>query len=518
MTAETNKAGPDVAGTDARQGLLAKCLDLRTGGPEVFLTPDDARRLGLRAHDRAAVRGAGGEARAAVNVWKGFLPVGQAGLSQELCDRIGAPTHVTVRRSTRPESVGIVRRKLDGERLTADEIRHVISDIASGTLTPIELTAWACGMQVHGMDQDETVACIKAMVGTGGRISFDVGPVVDVHSIGGVPGNKYAPIAVSIVAEHGIRIPKTSSRAITSACGTADFMEVLCPVEHDAKAIHDITERVGGTLAWGGGVSLAPADDAIIRVEYPLGLDPHSQLLASVLSKKLAVGAQKVLIDIPVGPGAKVASEADARSLARDFIATGSRLGLDVQVVVSQGDRPLGQCIGPALEAREALATLAGGGSDAVRDKGCTLAGRLLEMADVCSPGDGAQLAQETVKSGRALSRFRAILAAQGGNPDVQPDDIRIGASSVDVRAPRSAVITAVDIRALVQIARATGSPHDAGAGILTHVRPGDAVEEDQVLYTLYAHHDEAAAEAKQLARQLRPYHLMGGEVLDVVT
>ncbi|MBC7292746.1 MAG: thymidine phosphorylase, partial [Thermoleophilia bacterium] len=175
--------------------------------------------------------------------------------------------------------------------LSPEEIGDIISDIVNESLSAEEISAFVVAEHIRGMSMDEIVAMIHHMVETGDRLELDVDSIFDVHSIGGVPGNKYALITVPIAAAAGLVVPKTSSRAITSAAGTADVMEVLANVGFTLEEMRDIVKRVGAVLAWGGSVRLAPADDVLIRVERVLGLDPRCQLLASVMSKKMAVGA-----------------------------------------------------------------------------------------------------------------------------------------------------------------------------------------------------------------------------------
>jgi len=501
--------------------LAARAVDVHGGGPTLFLHPFDVHRMGLHAGESVRVTiGTLPDAPAIVNVSATLVQPGEAGLSGELVGRAGALTGqpVTLAVARRVTSVQWIRHKLDGGRLSPEQIQAVVRDIARGSFTHIEVTAWASALQVHGMDTDEVVAYVNAMVASGERIRFDTGPVMDVHSIGGVPGNKYAPIAVPIVACHGLKIPKTSSRAISSACGTADFMEVVTPVSLSSAEIKRITEEVGGVLAWGGGVQLAPADDAIIRVEYPLALDPKAQLLASVLSKKVAVGATDVLIDIPVGDGAKIPDEAAARALAHDFITVGQRVGLKVEVSLSKGSQPVGRTIGPLLEIREALQVLEGQTeAQAVIDKACTFAGRLLEMGGVAQPGRGKALANATLADGRALAKFRAIIGAQGGDPDVQSKNLNPGPLSIPLHTYDAGLVVGVHNPDLVQIARAAGCPRDQGAGLMLDCQPGDRVEAGGVLYTIYAEHQHRLDAAAELARKLRPFRIEGGEVMEIV-
>ena len=261
------------------------------------------------------------------------------------------------------------------------------------------------------------MALTRAMVDVGHRIKWPLSPVMDKHCVGGLPGNRTTLLVVPIVAACGVVMPKTSSRAITSPAGTADTMETLAPVTLDEATMRRVVEREGGCIAWGGSARLSPADDVLIRVERPLDLDSEAQLVASVLSKKAAVGSERVLIDVPVGPTAKVRSSAAARSLAASLVSVGAAIGLQVEVVETDGRQPVGRGIGPALEALDVMAVLHRR-SDApqdLRERALMLAGRLLEMAGRAAHGTGLALATRTLDSGLALAKFIAICEGQGG-------------------------------------------------------------------------------------------------------
>src|SRR3989344_4496891 len=177
------------------------------------------------------------------------------------------------------------------------------------------------------------------MCESGKVISWGNREVADKHSIGGIPNNRTTPIVVSICASHGILMPKTSSRAITSAAGTADVVEVLANVELSDKELKKVVLKTNACLVWGGSLGLAPADDKLIKIERALNLDPESQLLASILSKKLAAGSKFVLIDIPYGHGAKVSRE-EAAKLGRRFISLARKFRIKIKVVLTDGSHP----------------------------------------------------------------------------------------------------------------------------------------------------------------------------------
>ena len=522
----TNRSKPAEGAVDPSESepmrFRIQSLDFETGLPEVFLHPKDAEAYGIIPLDRVRVMPAGTNRGviAVVKLSSNAVEPGQVGASVELAVGLGMdlPGDVDLAPGPRPRSIEYIKRKLDGIELRPDEIQQVIHDISVKNLTDIELTAWAVGTYVHDMTLDEIVACVEAMVQSGETVQFNRGPVLDVHSIGGVPGNKYAPIAVSIVAANGLLIPKTSSRAISSACGTADFMEVVSPIEFSASDIKRIAESSGGTLAWGGGVNLAPADDEIIRVEYPLSIDPHAQLLASVMAKKKAVGAQHVVIDIPIGDGAKVADEETARKLARDFIAVGERLGMRVQCAITYGGQPIGRAIGPTLEIKEAIKVLEGADHpQSLIEKACSLSGILLELGGAASKGKGYQLAVSTLESGKAHAKFKEILKAQGADPNVKSEDLKPGRFEETILSPQHGYVETLDNKKLIRIARAAGSPRDKGAGIWLHQKKGRRVDVDEPLYTIYAEHEHRLKEAVSLANQLKPILLEGMVMEEIV-
>ena len=304
-------------------------INIDAGEHTVIMNEKDAKELGVRSLERVKVFTKEHTLTAIVETSREMIAEGEIGL---LCDTYEAvcpndEKEVDLLPAEKPESVESIKKKMEGNALTPPEIRAIIKDIVNHNLSDIELTAYIVANQVRGMNLDETTEMTKAMVETGETLEFDKGPIFDFHSIGGVPGNKVTLLVVPIIASAGLLIPKTSSRAISSAGGTADIFEVLCNVNLPKEKIKSITETVGGVICWGGSVNMAPADDIIIRVEYPLSIDPYAQVIASVMAKKKAVGANYFLLDIPTGPNTKVPDMKLARNYARDFIEVGRRLG-----------------------------------------------------------------------------------------------------------------------------------------------------------------------------------------------
>ena len=492
--------------------LKVKPLDMETGRNIVVLHEEDAEELGHFAGDRVKLTTDKFTISAIANTTRRMVQRGEMGTFMEVTEllKLTPGDTVTVALAPRPRSVYAIKKKMAGQQLSSEEIGTVIKDIVAGNLTATEITAFVVAEDIRGMTTSEIVSLTQHMVNTGDRIEFDVKPVLDVHSIGGVPGNKYALIVVPIVAAAGLTVPKTSSRAITSAAGTADVMEVLANVTLGLDEIKKIAERVGGVLAWGGAVRLAPADDIIIAAERMLGIDPRCQLLASVMSKKLAVGADHILIDIPTGPGTKVEHIEEARSLSHDFIDLGHKLGVQVESAVTYGGQPVGYAVGPALEAREALETLLGNGPGSLIEKAMSLAGVMLELGGVAPVGVGRQMAGEILSSGKAYQKMKEMIEAQGGNPDIKPDEIQIGSKKEVVTAPASGYITGIFNERINEIARTAGAPHDKGAGVRILMKEGRKVEKGDPLLEIYAEHEARLDEAIGVLKRRFPVKIEG--------
>lgn len=465
--------------------LIATPLRIEASKPIVVLSREDADEIGVKALERVEVSSGRSRAQAIVNVGEGIVERGEAGIHASLFRQMGISKgqSVDVVPADAPKSLVFIRKKLQGCQLSREEMRAVVQDVVQNRLSDVEMTAFVTALHNRGLSMDEATALSMSMAETGKRLAIGRKPVFDKHSIGGIPGDKTSMLVVPIVAAAGLTIPKTSSRAITAPAGTADRMECLAPVCHSMEEIARIVRKTSGCLVWGGAIDMAPADDAFIKIEYPLSIDPL--LLPSVMSKKKAAGASYLAIDIPTGRGAKTKTVGEAQALARQFITLGSNLGIKVSCSSTYGDQPLGHGIGPALEAREALETLIKGtGPPDLVEKACHLAGVLLRFSGV---RDGEAYARRILKSGRALAKMRQIIDAQGGDPGIKPSDIPVGGRHVKIEADRPGRVWWVNNGIISSIARAAGSPRDKGAGILLHRKIGDGVSKGDVLFEIYA-------------------------------
>ncbi|WP_347251456.1 thymidine phosphorylase family protein [Legionella sp.] len=397
-------------------------------------------------------------------------------------------------------SLEYVRSKIHGNALSAAEFKAVIQDIVAGKYSNIHLSSFVTACAGDHLSLREIIDLTQAMVQAGKQIAWNYSTVVDKHSIGGIPGNRTTPIIVAIVAAAGLIIPKTSSRAITSPSGTADTIETMTPVTLDLRQIRRVVEKEGGCMIWGGAIGISPADDMLIRVERVLDLDPEGQMIASVLSKKAAMGVTHVVLDVPVGSTAKIRSEQAFLRLKEYFAIVGKAMGMEVMVIKAHGTQPVGKGIGPALEAKDILAVLQNHASLSrdLKNKAIALAGAILEMGKKAQLGMGEHMAKQLIESGAAFKKFLAICEAQGGFKE--PPNASL---TYDIVATHKGQVIEIQNRQLAKVAKLAGAPNDTAAGIEFFSPLGIHVEPGDVLYRIHAVSKGALAYAVSYARAI---------------
>ncbi len=450
------------------------------------------RAEGFKALSKVEIRTNGQTILATLNVveGEGIVSCGELGLSKDAFAQMGVEDGhtATVSQAEPPESIGALHRKLNGERLEREDFQAIMKDVAEHHYSKIELTAFVVATNREELDREEVYYLTEAMIGVGRRLDWHEPLAVDKHCIGGLPGNRTSMLVVPIVAAHGMLCPKTSSRAITSPAGTADTMEVLANVELPIEQLQEIVRTHRGCLAWGGTANLSPADDVLISVERPLSLDSPGQMVASILSKKIAAGATHLVLDIPIGPTAKVRSMPDAQRLRRLFEYVAKRMKLTLDVVITDGRQPVGLGIGPVLEARDVMRVLENDprAPNDLRQKALRLAGRLIEADPDVRGGDGFAIARDILDSGRALTKMNDIIAAQGSKA-FDHNQPGLGALTYEVTAPQAGVVAGIDNLQLARIARFAGAPQVQNAGVDLLCKLGDVVAQDAVLYRVHA-------------------------------
>jgi thymidine phosphorylase len=482
----------------------------------VYLHRDCAavRAAGFQALSKVMVRANGKAISAVLNVVDDVAIVqpDELGLSEDAFARLnvvaGHPAQVSP--AEPPASLPALHRKIAGERLSRDDLHAIVRDVAQARYSKIELAAFVVATNGYDLERDEVLYLTEAMIDSGRRLDWQHavrgGPVVDKHCIGGIPGNRTSMLVVPIVTAHGMLCPKTSSRAITSPAGTADTMEMLAEVELPFERLQQIVRDTNGCLAWGGTAGLSPADDILISVERPLGIDSPGQMVASILSKKIAAGSTHLVLDIPVGPTAKVRSMPAAQRLRKLFEYVASMLNLHLDVMITDGSQPIGNGIGPVLEARDVMRVLRNepAAPADLREKALRLAGRVIEFDPDVRGGDGWRIARDILESGRALAQMEAIITAQGRRAELPA----LGALTHEVNAERQGSVGAIDNLRLARIARLAGAPQVSGAGVDLLRKVGDPVTAGQALYRIHARYPADLGFARDMATRDNGYAL----------
>lgn len=414
----------------------------------------------------------------------------------------------------RPESYDFIKRKITQKDYTfsKEETECIVNDIKSGRLSELEKSSFIFSQYFQEYKMDEIEHLCKSIAFSGETLNFPM-TTYDKHSLGGVPGNKVTLLIVPIIAAAGLPIPKTSSRAITSPSGTADTMEALgCRISFSSDEIKEIVKETGGCIVWGGALNLAPADDILIKeIEFPLGLNPRSMMMASIMAKKKALGIDFMVLDIPTGKGCKVTTMEDATKLSRAFGELGHRLGIQVECGITFGSLPVGHSIGPALEAREALTALIDPqhASTSLIEKSTALTGILLEMSGKAVRGQGQIMAKEILNSGKAYSKMKEIIEAQGGNPNMKVEDIPLGEYTCEFLAPSPGWPADIDNTVVTELAQMAGAPTDKGAGLHFIVKK-EAVKAGDVIFRIYSSSSKKIEKVESLIPKLKPITIEG--------
>jgi pyrimidine-nucleoside phosphorylase len=397
-------------------------------------------------------------------------------------------------------AVDIIIKKRDGLVLSHDEIDFFIQEYANERIPDYQAAAWAMAVLLKGMDAQETTDLTLAIARSGEVLDLSgvVDLAVDKHSTGGV-GDKTTLVVEPIVAACGLPVGKMSGRGLGFSGGTLDKMESIPGFRTDlsTEEFLDHLKRIGLVLT-GQTADLAPADGKLYGLRDVTGTVPSIPLIASsVMSKKIASGAQAILLDVKIGLGAFMETVAEGRLLAERMVAIGQLSGRRVIALLSDMNQPLGVAVGNSLELKEAIDTLKGGGPEDFREHCLEIAARMLLLGrKVSELEQGRRQAESALADGRAWEKFRTLVSAQGGDVAFIDDPSRLPTAAVTetVQAKRSGWLAQVHARVIGETAvelgagRARkGDPIDHGVGILVHHNVGDRVEERQILFTIYA-------------------------------
>lgn len=473
--------------------LRAKKLDFSSGGEPwvVVIQEKEADTFGIILGDLIEISWGDRKVVARAYYTRSKVKPGEIGLFREIWKNYKVRNNEPIALSilSRPPSIKAIQKKLLGKPLDYEEMHSIVRDIVDHKISPVETTYFVASSFLKEYSDQELYYLTRAMAETGETLKFPSNVVADKHSVGGLPGNRTTMVVVPIVASYGVFIPKTSSRSITSPSGTADTMEVLAPVDLSLKKITQVVKKNKGCIVWGGSFKLAPADDRVIQVSHPLGIEPYTKMLVSIMAKKVATGITHLVIDIPFGPTTKVPDKKIAWHIRNKFIYLSRRFGIKTEVVLTEAKEPIGRGIGPVLEARDVLRVLQQKDyrpTDLER-KSITLAGELLELCSTVRRGEGETASREAIATGRAWKKMQDIIHSQGGNPHVDSEDLTMAVKRHRVHAPFNGWIIFVNNKAIDDVARILGAPHEPQAGIYINKRIGQRVRQGERIFTLYA-------------------------------
>lgn len=474
----------------------AKIINISTGSlPVVILNRKDCEERDLHLNERVKITNPANNNSiiAVVDFYEKALPDESIALMSETTNalKIKDGQYVMLSREESPIALKYIKEKLNNKELSDDKIRTIIRSLVDGRLTDIDLTYLVSSCYTNGLSDREIISLIKSIVDTGETLKLKNSPeerIYDKHCVGGLAGNRTTMLVIPIVAAYGLKIPKTSSRAITSPAGTADTMEVLAEVCIDTKRIEHIVKKTNACIVWGGALNLASADDKILQIEHPLSIDTDGLMLSSILSKKLSVGSTDILIDIPCGADAKVKKKSRAKKLKRLFFKIGRKLGLNIKVIITGASEPIGNGVGPLLEAIDVLKVLRND-PDAPQDlkeKTLFMAAELLDMS-INNIHKSREAARSILESGKAYHKFMEIIEEQGKKK--LPG---LAKYKHTIFCNRTGKINHINNHDIIMIARFCGAPKTKEAGLYMHKKTKDLVNFGDPLITLYANNKES--------------------------
>ena len=479
--------------------LTPKKLNMSSGGPLiVVLNEKDANELKIHAYDRVKIIHKKKTIYVLLDT-SSDIPKGKIGLFNETYKKINTKNKIKIFPSETPKSVRAIRKKLDGEELTKQEINSIINDLTSNNLLEVEIAYFVAACYNQNLTDKEVMYLTKATVKEGNKLKLNKKIIADKHCIGGVPNNRTTILITPIVAAAGITMPKTSSRSITSPSGTADTMEVLSDISFNTNQMKKIIKKTNACMVWNEGMEITGADSKLIKIRHPLRLDPPGLMIASILAKKRAVGATHLLLDIPIGKYAKVKTKKEAKILKKRFEKISKILKIKIKVIITDGKQPIGNGIGPSLEARDILRILK-------RDEKAPkdLEKKAIMMADkIFKLTKTKASAKEILESGKAYEKFKEIVKAQKGNQNIKSKNINLGKYCHNYKSIKNGKIKEMNNKKITTIARIAGAPNNKGAGVYLHKKLNEKIKKGESLLTIYAENKEKLDYAKKELKQI---------------
>ena len=397
-------------------------------------------------------------------------------------------------------AVDIIAKTRDRQELTREEIDFFIQGYTRDEIPDYQAAAWAMAVMLNGLSDRETTDLTLAMAASGEQLDLSqvVPMAVDKHSTGGV-GDKTTLVVEPAVAACGLPVGKMSGRGLGFSGGTLDKLEAIPGYRTDLSTAEFIAQlQETGLVLTGQSADLAPADGKLYALRDVTATVPSIPLIASsVMSKKIAAGAQAIVLDVKVGLGAFMQTLEEARSLARLLTSIARLANRKAVALLSDMNQPLGHAVGNALETREAIQTLHGGGPQDFREHCLVVAGHMLALGGKAAhEKEGREMARQAIDSGSAWEKFRVLVRAQGGDVEAVDDPDRLPAApiQVDVPAPRGGYLRQIHARMVGETAvlmgggrMKKGDPIDHAVGVMVYKKVGEQVQEGETLFTIHA-------------------------------
>jgi len=458
-----------------------------------FLNPNQAMAYGITVHSKVSIIRLDWEEIVADVAFSNRVTIWTIAASAELAKRY---------KINNLEMVGVcltewasittnaIRKKMKWEPITYEETYSIIKDISENKLDETMMTYYVASSYFYPTSDEETYQTAKAMAECGSMFKYPKWEIIaDKHCIGWVPGNETTMALIPLIASLWIKIPKNFSKSITSPAATWECVNVLMNINFDKEGIEELVKKVNCCLVRGWGLDLAPADDKLIKVQYPLSMQSKAKVVSSIMAKKYAMWVTHSLIDIPVWPTAKVTSMEEAKDWKQRFEIVGKKLWMKMSVQITQANEVIWNWVWAVLQVREVLRILQQHPDRPkdLEDKIIFLGGKLIENIWLVTGKSAMNLARHQLETGAAWNKMKEIIAAQWGNPDIDSESLELWKFTYDVVAEKAWKITWMDLHDVNAVCRRLGCPIIDQAWMYIYKKTWSSVKKGDVIATLYA-------------------------------
>ncbi len=495
---------------------VTKVVDFHEGEElTIWLNEGQAIEYGITAMDKVSLIYKGKEYVLDANLTHRYIDTYEVGIPKDVADKYAMKSGERVQISftqTTSAALEALKRVMKWDRktkFTQKDIELIMKDISTNRFTDTLITYFsALGFFRDSTDQ-EMYRMAKAMAEAGEMLHRN-GVVADKHCMGWVPWNETTMIMIPLLASLGIKMPKTFSKAITTPAATGECVSVLMDISFTKKEIEALVKKNNTCLVRGGGLDLAPADEKLIKVAYPLSMQSYPRTIVSIMAKKYAMGINHSLIDIPVWPTAKVPDMKTAKRLKKRYEYVGKKLWMKVHVEITDALQPIGAGIGAVLQVREVLRVLQQHPDRPtdLEEKALHLCVKIIEMVGLAQGKEAKKLAYGQLVSWEAWKMMKKIISAQHGDPHVVSEKLVLAEHSKDILVPKTGKVVDIDMKVLNVLARTLGAPLDLKAGVYLHHKLGAQVKKWEKLFTIYADEENKIDLAMQFLKEKEIYKI----------